>query len=1468
MTIQTDLSVSPYFDDYNESKDFYKILFRPGVAVQTREINQLQTILQKQIERFGNNIYKQGTIIDGCDITFHNDLKYIKIKDIETDSTPVNVKNYSNYRLKNQSSDIALNAVIISSSVGFESTTPNLNTLYVRYLNSGFNASVEQLAYNPSELLTVYDPDNIIEKININNGSVGFSLSDRVVILSALAVQNTSGGKDFEFSFLVGETITDGTARAIITEIDTTTLVDSVILKIKPILADLKTNDPAKWTFSTSKNIYRESTPTDVAKVSSIVGSGATGTLTLTNLGEVKSVNLTNKGTGYTVAPAIFVASTLNTLNQIELFSATTQNFLTKVTVAGVAFNPIGNSYGVTVGEGIVYQKGYFSRVSENLVIVEKYNNLPDLKVIGFETIEDIITSNQDTSLLDNATGAPNATAPGANRLRLTPGLVTITKAEADTRSDFLYIAEFANGNPYKQNRQTVYNIIGKEISRRSYEGAGNYVLDKFLLTTKSSYDLATEATKFNIFIDPGAAYINGNRVETVLNYEAAVDKGTDLLTTNNGNISLNYGSYVKVNQYGGSFLFKTGDLINLYSTPGLYVSTAIGSTPSSSGLGTLLGTARIRSVVFDSGIAGNPDAIYRVYLFDIRVNAGSNFANVGSLFYDGTTKGICDTVLENGNAVIKDNNSSSLIFYAGRPAVNEASAVSYIYRTTNDQTLTTAGKIIFSVPSAGSETFPYTGQLSTVQERDVIIVPLVSVQSASALTGTVTCTSTSTAVTGSTTLFNTELQAGDFIKVNADSIGQVKSIANNTALTLVSNATSSNTGTYKLLFPANIPIAMDRSNRTITNNGSSNELTIDLGVSVNTQITAAVAYNVRANNVGVVTKSVNRNNHVRLRLANNATTNVGPWPIGVSDVFRLNKITKGANSTFVESSTDVTDVTQYFYIDHNQNEDYLGISYLYLKPNAPLALNASNDWLLISFDYFTNSGEGVKAPGGSSTYNINDNINLASSVNSINTLEIPEVYGNRGNYYDLRDQFDFRPSSNNAIIPTFVELDAPINPTDQTNVNRFSAADKKFPAPDSELSATIDYYIGRTDRVIIDESNEFRVLKGTPGMPDPAPAPDNALTINLLKIPPYPSVPFELSDLTVQFVDTKIANQKYTTRRLNNYRINTTVSAADNITQQPRGYSMQDIGKLERRISDLEYYTSLSLTETIAQKRVIPGFDGTDRFKFGFFVDGFEDYKFAETSNPGYNASIVDGYLSPKVSELNINLSTNDGDSPTLPYIEKVFISQSRATDGPITAVTTANVAVQSIISIQQTERNTNRSSSGNVYEEFFYTMSTTNGPVEFYINARDNHIGAEIFQSTTPDGSWVSVLTSAKAQAITQNDVNTKGLYLNGGRTIEHLGSLDLKTQPNASWGNFIEDQFKLLWSHNADLGVYYKIRIYKGKRDGLFQQGKPGTFEYKLFYPTDSTVNTVTTQPTTNYLLTYHGMFAGLNPYVKLF
>ena len=53
MPISTDLNVTPYYDDYDPNDKFHRVLFRPGFAVQARELTTLQSILQNQVEKHG-----------------------------------------------------------------------------------------------------------------------------------------------------------------------------------------------------------------------------------------------------------------------------------------------------------------------------------------------------------------------------------------------------------------------------------------------------------------------------------------------------------------------------------------------------------------------------------------------------------------------------------------------------------------------------------------------------------------------------------------------------------------------------------------------------------------------------------------------------------------------------------------------------------------------------------------------------------------------------------------------------------------------------------------------------------------------------------------------------------------------------------------------------------------------------------------------------------------------------------------------------------------------------------------------------------------------------------------------------------------------------------------------------------------------------------------------------------------------
>lgn len=69
----------PYYDDFDVNKRFLQILFRPGLAVQARELTQMQTILQEQISRLGSHFFDNGSKIVGGELAVKNRIEYIKL---------------------------------------------------------------------------------------------------------------------------------------------------------------------------------------------------------------------------------------------------------------------------------------------------------------------------------------------------------------------------------------------------------------------------------------------------------------------------------------------------------------------------------------------------------------------------------------------------------------------------------------------------------------------------------------------------------------------------------------------------------------------------------------------------------------------------------------------------------------------------------------------------------------------------------------------------------------------------------------------------------------------------------------------------------------------------------------------------------------------------------------------------------------------------------------------------------------------------------------------------------------------------------------------------------------------------------------------------------------------------------------------------------------------------------------------
>ena len=128
MPSPTDFNLSPYFDDFNESKKFHRILFRPAFAVQARELTQSQSILQNQIERFGDHMFKQGAMVIPGQISIDTNYTSIKL----TSKTASSLSDYNNSLLTGGTSGVQAKVVGVSATDG---TDPD--TLFIKYDKTG-----------------------------------------------------------------------------------------------------------------------------------------------------------------------------------------------------------------------------------------------------------------------------------------------------------------------------------------------------------------------------------------------------------------------------------------------------------------------------------------------------------------------------------------------------------------------------------------------------------------------------------------------------------------------------------------------------------------------------------------------------------------------------------------------------------------------------------------------------------------------------------------------------------------------------------------------------------------------------------------------------------------------------------------------------------------------------------------------------------------------------------------------------------------------------------------------------------------------------------------------------------------------------------------------------------------------------------------------------------------------------------
>lgn len=1094
-----DLNSSPYFDDYDEDKKFVRILFRPGRAVQARELTQLQTIFQKQIQRFGSYFFKEGAVIDGCEQGLDLNLPYIKLQ-TNYNGTEVDVEDFVDRNVISANTGVRATVGLATDEEGNDP-----KTLFINYTSSG------TVVLNVSSI-----PANIVA-------------GNTVYVLSA----NATGTIDHWNTDLMKIFVTN---------------VTGTIIPGAPVSANTIDSTGANVSFTITGGVD--------ARTSKEFGN--------------------NEVLVTTEAPLIY--------------ANTATSFANSYVEDGILYT---RGSKISIGNGVIYISDHFIKHTNQIIILDKYKNVPTYKVgvIPQKTFLDYL---DDVSLVDNAQGTPNYQAPGADRYKIETVLTKIDPTVETAETEFITLTEIENGEVKKRKSFGLESKLEEVISRRTYEESGDYTLsnpkisirEHLLQGDNNGRYSSTEGGDNNLLlleIDPFIAYVRGYRNEFLIKSLVEIEKGLDQQSINQNKTQINIGNYVEVDEVVGSWDIMQATKVDLYNTA--FNSISSNTYSSTSVTGTKIGEARVRGIEYISGDVGTSSAKFRLYLFDITMNSGQYFQDVRTIYDSSTPNRIADIVLNSqGNAVLYESAFNNAIFSLPYDAVktlrDEDGVVQsgFTFKKEFDVTFT-AG--IATVSSGdNNESFIGTGALSATQKNENYIVVVNNSGTdvaTSTLSGTVQVGAGSNTVNGSSTFFTTQLNVGDIIRINSLS-RKVAAIANNTSLTLdvahTSGAAAGNT--YVKILPSG-------SYMNLAGNGGSGSVrsvnvltpgTIQVDVKENATFTGKIIATLNRTSAKEMQKLLQPNSTVTINANTHPNSFGGPYSLGKSDVYQIRGIYQSSGFA-VAPSTSNTDVTANYIFDNGQRDN----TYEHGTITPKLGIVPSGQ-LLVVFDYFTHdTSQGVGYLSVDS-YPIDD---VNTSNTTIDTADIPKYTSTTTGYvYDLRNSIDFRLRKTDSASTT--------NPTDP-GTYQIPIGGLHIPKQYSDFEADMSIYKGRVSKLYLTENGEFAVLDGSPGYPVPQvpPSVPGTLDLAIIDVPPYPSSP-----------------------------INVVIEP-----QKNRRYTMKDIGRIEDRVNKLEYYASLNTLERQAADVSILDENGIERFKNSVLVDSFIGHNVADVKNSDLKASI-----------------------------------------------------------------------------------------------------------------------------------------------------------------------------------------------------------------------------------------------------
>ena len=1233
MPSPTDFNLSPYFDDTTEDKKFHRVLFRPAFAVQARELTQSQTILQNQIEKVSDHLFEKGAMIIPGEIGY--DLNYYAVK-------------LTSIAISNTLAQFTTDTVLTGGTSGVKAriigtdalSGSDPDTLYIKYNDSGNNNTNTQFTHG--ETIT-----------GINSDSVGLS--------AVVATCHTgSSAQVEEGTYYINGYHVQVSKQTIVLDKYTNTPSYRVGLVVEESF--VTSNDDASLNDNATGSSNANAPGAHRFKINLTLTKKTISTTEDSNFIELLRLsqgNLQNKvrNTEYAVLEDTFARRTFDESGDYSVrpFDIDIREHLISGTNRGIYTSGNGglaSKLAVGLSTGKAYVKGFeVEKLATQYVDVEKARD--------FDTEQNFNTRFDVGNFVNvtNTYGTPDV------------GFVT-GRVEAFKRVNLYHTATASRGTENTGTGSSI-NTIGRAKSKGYEYNSGTATGN--LLATGS---LTSAVYKHFLFDINMFTHLN------ILTAQAFTDG--EVITGGSSGATATYESIS--NEESKTIASCTS------ANPGVATVTA--------GHNFIEG----QQVTF-AGNYSQDSAAQSSNVYTVRNPAATTFELYSA---DGTTSvnitAFTSATAAHGVAIVSDVTGT---FVPGETitggtssstAVIQANAVGFKGVTTFDFPQ------VKQLGMAGSPTYTADTSLDSTSGIN------------NTLTGTITVASGSAAVSGFNTSFTSQLVIGDSISFKNDSGNTetkiVEAIISDNSLTISSNAAAANTKTIvtrrrstiqspeKNISVFQLPYNTIKTLKTTINSSitdtnfkvrrhfvgtlsSNGDVTITAGTNetfaallekdFSTSImttgsggTGAVGdvLSLSGNNhegdpifvlggsptgktlqldfganyaghevkilatvsrsvAGSKSKSLNSNQTLQVSTEALATAS-GGVSIGKADVTKINAVYMAANFT-TNATASATNVTDRFTLDTGQRDNFYDIGRLVLKTGAL----APTGRLLIDFNFFSH-GTG-------------DYFDVDSYTGVINYEDIPQFTSTTtGKVYELRDSLDFRPRVDDASTINSGGQDRSFDGTGSSTVDVV-----KF---ETDITSDFEFYLQRVDKIFIDKEGNFRVLKGASSLTPETPGVlDNAMHLYTLFIPSYT---LDTADVGIEAVDN-------------------------------RRYTMRDIGKLEKRIENVEYYTQLSLLETSAQGLQIQDANGFDRFKNGFVVDNFTGHGIGDAGNTDYKVAMdmAKGEMRPTFNEDAIALEERDddgtiitaadrvaaqyaktGDLITLPYTEATLIDQPYA--------------------------------------------------------------------------------------------------------------------------------------------------------------------------------------------------------------